>query len=130
MLTRHACFLPSRYDDGGKGFLDRGDLRRVLADLGLLDDVQDKEQFVASQFALADRAQSAALSLPDFSTYYDSLVFAGATARLPPGCAVPRAGGLSHLITASDLLQPTISSSVGGGEHKARADMAAFALRR
>jgi hypothetical protein len=66
-----------RYDEGSKGFLDFADLKRVLHDLGLLDSVRDKEHFVTSQFALADKSRASALSLPEFSAYYSSLVFAG-----------------------------------------------------
>jgi hypothetical protein len=82
VLVWHRPSTPNRggcrYDDGSKGFLDLSDLKCALHDLGLLDAVRDKDHFAASQFALADKSRTATLSLPEFSAYYSSLVFAGA----------------------------------------------------
>jgi hypothetical protein len=68
----------SRYDEGNKGFLDLDDLKRVLHDLGMLEGHRDKDHYVASQLAMASKSAPNTLSPSEFSSYYSSLVFAGA----------------------------------------------------
>jgi hypothetical protein len=50
----------------------------VLHALGMLAAVQDKEQFVAAQLALAAPRTPGRLTFEEFSSYYASLQFAGA----------------------------------------------------
>jgi Ca2+-binding EF-hand superfamily protein len=66
-----------RYDEGEKGFLDMSDLRSVLHDVGLLEGVRNRDQYVAAQLQMADKTHSGTLSLDEFSLYYSSLVLAG-----------------------------------------------------
>ena len=65
------------YDQGRKGYMDMADLKSLLLDLGMLESVKDKDQFVATQMSMADKDQTRSLSLQEFSNYYSSLVFSG-----------------------------------------------------
>jgi Ca2+-binding EF-hand superfamily protein len=69
--------LGFRYDEGNKGYIDHKDLKHMLQALGMLSSLEDKDQFVAAQIALASKGSDKQLTCEEFCAYYSSLQFAG-----------------------------------------------------